>query len=1278
MADEIDYRDFVGRISFPRSPADLTSTTQCPACFTALRSAVCHVCGLDLAHPAAVELATASRDAAAQLDRRIELIGRIRYETGPARRVEAAPAPMTRPTPAVPAPAPAAPAPLPQSVTPRTVAAPPMAPLSPVIGALAAAPSGPRRSSVQVILLIVGISLLSVAAIFFLVYAFINYGILARSLIIGAVTVASIVVASLLRRRALTATAEGIAVLGMVLIGLDAFAIRANDFFDTGSADGLAFWGWTMLVASALFVLWSRLSGLRSPNIVGFAAFAPGLGLVAGSFAPPDRPEQLAFWLMCGLAAGGLVHRAAIVRPRGAEAVPTRLPERVIPLAVAAAGLIGAGVAALFLSPGLPWVPAVALAALALLALAHVLVLDLRRPSATPDRLAPAFGSVFATLGALLLVDVAWAVALRVEGRALDLIIAPTAATIVTLALDGARSRLAAGTARMHALTAAIAAGVVASLGAITLAGILLLNTVGVLVSSLGGAWTHPLGDRVAEPHEVEALAGLGAMLVATILAALLGRALRRRLLPIAAVAGGLVLTAVPPLVGLLLPIVILWLALGGLALAGALVARRRGLLRRGFRGLLATLALAAVGLGYLTAWASVDAWWWATAVAVAAPLVARVCFASAASRAALLGAALALLFVGACAAGRQLARSEGVPGGAATIDATLLLAVAAVLVLGASALVRGRAVTSLDRRLGFWLGGAVTLGTLAALVFLELPLLPSTGAFVPPDLAGLLLCLLTLAVLIAWALPPGTRALPPERVAASVMVTPAVYGVLDCAARLAAVPPFVGALVPTTAALLGAASSLIFAVAGAGTRLRWVRELGIALVGLPPMLLALTSFPFRDASWMVLLLSAVAVLLTAIAPDGLFSSRSPRRHLGWAALALGVLGLWWRLFLGSVDVLEPYVLPLAGALVAVAVPVWRAARRRRAADRAAPALLFAGLLVAIVPLAAEGIAGSLARPLIVGGVSAVLLLAGSMVIGGARLRPFLDAAAVAGAAGVLVTAVGRAIGVLVLPGDPDARLDGWVGAAVLLLGAAAFGQARLRDERAAGPRRAVSVGIAVAAVAAVLFLELPAVALGTVGSLRALVVVLLFCALHVVSFLVARPPLVRALAWVAIAGAAVGGVVGVATGALDPLELATAPIGVALIATGALHLASTPTARTWPWLAPGVAVLLVPSLIATAWDAPLWRLVALGVVALGVIVISVVLRLQAPFLIGVVVLLIHAIATFAPQIVLVYQSLYWWVWLAIGGVIIVVLAARFEKNMRAFRSVAMRIAALR
>src|SRR4051812_1204891 len=78
------FTQYVGRLVFPRSTAVLRSTSQCPACLTPLKSTVCHICGLDVAHPLAADLAEISNQAAVVMDARAEIIGHIRYDTAQA------------------------------------------------------------------------------------------------------------------------------------------------------------------------------------------------------------------------------------------------------------------------------------------------------------------------------------------------------------------------------------------------------------------------------------------------------------------------------------------------------------------------------------------------------------------------------------------------------------------------------------------------------------------------------------------------------------------------------------------------------------------------------------------------------------------------------------------------------------------------------------------------------------------------------------------------------------------------------------------------------------------------------------------------------------------------------------------------------------------------------------------------------------------------------------------------------------------------------------------
>ncbi len=104
-----------------------------------------------------------------------------------------------------------------------------------------------------------------------------------------------------------------------------------------------------------------------------------------------------------------------------------------------------------------------------------------------------------------------------------------------------------------------------------------------------------------------------------------------------------------------------------------------------------------------------------------------------------------------------------------------------------------------------------------------------------------------------------------------------------------------------------------------------------------------------------------------------------------------------------------------------------------------------------------------------------------------------------------------------------------------------------------------------------------------------------------------------------------------------------------------------------------------MPSLLAIdATGEPLWRAVALGVVAAAVFVLALRMKLQAPFVIGGVVLLVHLLVQSWPLLELVGDAVEWWVWLGLAGVAVIALGARYERRLQNVRTVAVRISQLR
>lgn len=1624
-----------GEVRFPRSPLDLTSVTQCPSCFAPLSAGVCTACGLDLNHPEAVEVARLSTDIAGMLEKRRAIIGRIRLATAQAleksraaalavkeaefaaafdsyqeKLADAAAAPAT--TVASPLP-PAAPPAAAQSIPVSTATPPPARPSPPAEPAT----TRPRGSSIQVILLIAGVSLVSLAAVLFIIYAFVNFGIEWRSAIIAGITVATFTIASLLRRRGYTSTAEGIGVFAVVLVYLDAYAVRANNLFGSADADPQVYWGVTLLGSSLGFILWRRLSGLRVPSVAGFAAVAPGLALLVYGLADGvDEPVRL-FAAFAAMAVAGLLHPLAARRARGDERASAGIPERSIVLSVASIGLLAALATAFTIASGF-WAATIAVSIVALVGAAHAL---LTLPAARAGvRLLLWFGRGFAVVAAMA-ASTAFAATLTQHPDASFAMIVPVAAAVAAaLALDTLWRRASSAEARGLAGAAAIGALAVAGPGILVPLGWASVPSLTAIADATTlGAWSHGATEALVTPS-AENAAAVAALAIVTVLSIAFSAAsgtLRDRRVALSAMTGTTTFLAVTLLETTWL-VVAGWLVISTVALALAIVGSRRWRFGTGLLRTLAFLAVAALTFGYLASWASTGTWLAASLAAIVLLLAARLAFPdSTTAQAALLGIAIAIAVVGAIALAQEVTlEGRSSPDIVNSVRFVNLLAIG-LLALGSVSYRLG--LTPADRRT--IAGIAFPVATVSAIIVW---LLGETSATILPEYGTSLVasCVLLVA-LVLWIVLRGNADLLGARMTASIGLAPAGFLVVDAFARLTRIPGFADVSSVTSVVLVAAGALVVSILRPSGTP-RWSRELGIALVLLPALYLA-SAFP-HEQTWLVLLLGGVTVLLTAISADGLFDSLSGRKHLGWAALALGTAGLWRRLSTDSVSAVEPYVLPVAGLLLIVALLVWRSERREgsQLSTTAAPMIAFGALVVAVLPVAGAGSTGDVTRAIVIGAVSAVLLLAGSLLRGSERAQPYLDAAAVAGALGLLTVTIGRialsipltdarvdawlggaaavlfvaafgqsrriepshlrsaigqapiavaiativivqltalaaadaespalsrvrvlgwaialalvavtsltvnrgplrlvvgwlavggvgilvfsalsvrvltavegagllvllalassatalvvslvgastvprhhreiglglmallslailpansseavwlvlelaavcallvaispdglfgaatsrkhvgwlalalavaglwwrlagtgvrdvepyvlplagalllialltwrsraataaedraapiivlgallvailpiglnsatgpieraialwvasavlllagsvvtrptrllpylnavaaagAIGVLVVAigrswftairaGTPEVALDAWLGATLAILLLAALGQARDRDEEHDSRRSAIGQALFVAGLSIVLLFEVSAIDHSDLGFARALTAAALFSVVHVVSVAVDAGPFTRLVGWLALGFAVVVSIAGFSTAAFDEIEYASVPVALALIAGGVLRLRQDTQSRSWPPLGPGLLLLVVPSFLAAIDDRPIWRIAAIAVVAIAMTVIGLVARLQAPFIIGAVMTITHTITTFSPQLRELYELHSWLVWIVIGtvgGTLLIVLAARFEKSLTSARSTLRRVGELR
>ncbi|MFE7172850.1 hypothetical protein ACFU97_36255, partial [Streptomyces sp. NPDC057616] len=155
----------------------------------------------------------------------------------------------------------------------------PAAPAAPAVPASPArqAPLGPPRpeataSGVQNLLLVLGGTLLTLAAMVFTLVSWGHMGIAGRALVLGAVTAAALAAPLPLLGRGLRSTAESLAGLALALTVLDAYAVRHIAFTGVDTA------AYTAIASALLAALWTaygllpHLSGLRLPLPAALAA----------------------------------------------------------------------------------------------------------------------------------------------------------------------------------------------------------------------------------------------------------------------------------------------------------------------------------------------------------------------------------------------------------------------------------------------------------------------------------------------------------------------------------------------------------------------------------------------------------------------------------------------------------------------------------------------------------------------------------------------------------------------------------------------------------------------------------------------------------------------------------------------------------------------------------------------------------------------------------------------------------------------------------------------
>ena len=125
--------------------------------------------------------------------------------------------------------------------------------------------------------------------------------------------------------------------------------------------------------------------------------------------------------------------------------------------------------------------------------------------------------------------------------------------------------------------------------------------------------------------------------------------------------------------------------------------------------------------------------------------------------------------------------------------------------------------------------------------------------------------------------------------------------------------------------------------------------------------------------------------------------------------------------------------------------------------------------------------------------------------------------------------------------------------------------------------------------------------------------------------------------------------------------ELPVIAAAVLLFISGSVKMARDTRVRSWPALGLASLLAVVPSiLVAFFRSTSITRSVCVLLICVALVVIGAVKKWQAPLSVGAVCLVIHVL-TVSWGYIAAFSRNYWWVWLALAGVILIITAARFE-----------------
>ncbi|MFD8453191.1 MULTISPECIES: SCO7613 C-terminal domain-containing membrane protein [Streptomyces] len=393
----------------------------------------------------------------------------------------------------------------------------------------------------------------------------------------------------------------------------------------------------------------------------------------------------------------------------------------------------------------------------------------------------------------------------------------------------------------------------------------------------------------------------------------------------------------------------------------------------------------------------------------------------------------------------------------------------------------------------------------------------------------------------------------------------------------------------------------------------------------------------FTDVPWPPYA-STGPLVLAAVAAVVLVAGRNTARSATSSGVVALVLG-WAAVTTVPVVLQLPYPAALVGQGVVVVAVLGLAEWSGRAENRPSPLTLTA-LLLALVTSADLAFLALASESATIGVLGSLTVLFGAACRG--RVTAPFAAPAALGHATALACAIGASAG--------------WRPHDTALLVLVVPAVAALVASRTSGSRATVPVEVAGAA-AGLLALAL------AVTDPPMLAVVLSLCG--VLTAGTALRPERRAAGYAAAALFLLATWVRLTAWEVTTPEAYTLPVTAPALIVGLLRRRRDTAVSSWTAYGAGLALTLVPSLLA-AWDDRHWlRPLLLGVAALAVTLAGARYRLQAPLVVGGGVLALVTLHELAPYLVQVVGALPRWAPPALAGLVLLALGATYEQRLR-------------